>query len=75
MEIMEGIDKLFIQNYEQKEVNPSRVIGGASCPPAELESPEGPVYDRDHAQFEETDRSENWENFKKIMCVLCRNRC
>jgi len=51
------------------------IIGEASCPPAELESPEGPVYDRDHAQFEETDRSENWENFKKIMCVLCRNRC
>ena len=30
MEIMQGIDKLFIQNYEQKQVNPSRVIGGAS---------------------------------------------
>ena len=56
---IEGIDKLFIQNYEQNEATPSRVIGRASCPPADFVSHEGPVYDRDDAQSEETDRSEN----------------
>ena len=59
VEIMEGIDKLFVQNYEQKEANPSRIIGGASCPPAELVSHEDPVNNRDHVQSEETDRSGN----------------
>ena len=56
---MEGIDKLFVQNYEQIEANPSRIIGGASCPPAELVNHEGPVNDRDHVQSEEADGSEN----------------
>ena len=69
MEIIEGIDKLFIQNYEQKETTPSRVIGGASCPPVELVNHGGPVYDRDHVQSEETDRS---ENVKKCAAVQTR---
>ena len=56
---MEGIDKLCVQNYEQKEATPSRIIDGASCPPAELVNHEGPVYDRDHVQSEKTDRSQN----------------
>ena len=38
VDTMVGIDKLFVQNYEQKEANSSRIIGGASCPPAELVS-------------------------------------
>jgi len=59
VEIMEGIDKLFIQNYEQKEANPSKIIDGASCPPAELVNHEGPVYNRDHVLADESDRSEN----------------
>ena len=46
-------------SYEQKEANPSRIIGGASCPPADLVNHEGPVCNRDHVQSEETDRSEN----------------
>ena len=52
-------NKLFVQKYEQKEANPSRIIGGASCPPAEFVNHEGPVYDRDLVQSEETDGSEN----------------
>ena len=41
-----GISVFSVQNYEQKEANPSRIIGGASCPPAELVRHEGPVCDR-----------------------------
>ena len=59
VETMVGIDKLFVQNDEQKEANPSRIIGGASRPPVEFVSHEGPVCDRDHVQSEETDGSEN----------------
>jgi len=62
VEVMVGMDKLFVQNYEQNEATPNRIIGGASCPHAELVSHDGPVYDRDHVQSEETDRSENVKN-------------
>jgi len=76
VEIIEGIDKLFTQNYEQKETTgtPIRVIGGASCPPADLVSHGGPVYDRDHVQSEETDRSENVNKCTAVQITAMKQR-
>ena len=73
-EVQDNTDKPFVQNNEQKEVTLSRVKGGASCPPADLVNHEGPVYDRDHVQPRETERSENVDKCAAVQTRAMKQR-